>query len=85
MTHLASWGFVVISPDYLDHGLKSVLGEPPADPRPDTEIADEAINAMKAANTTPGGPLDGVADTHQGLSGGPLGRWRHHAAAPEQT
>jgi hypothetical protein len=58
-THLASWGFVVISPDYLERGLANALGSPPANPRSDTVIADEAINAVKAANTTPGGLLEG--------------------------
>lgn len=61
-THLASWGFVVISPDYLERGLASVLGSPPASPRADTTIADEAINAVKAADAGPG-PLQGVVDS----------------------
>ena len=62
-THLASWGFVVISPDYLERGLASVLGSPPASSRPDTTIADEAINAVKAADTTAGGLLEGVVNS----------------------
>ncbi len=61
-THLASWGFVVISPDYLERGLRSVLGEPPAANRADTAVADEAIEAARAANTTPGDLLEGVVD-----------------------
>lgn len=58
-THLASWGFVVISPDYLERGLRSVLGEPPPVNRADTEVADEAIESARAANLAPGGPLEG--------------------------
>ncbi len=46
-THLASWGFVVIAPDYLERGLAGVLGEGPANPRPDTQIADEAIESRQ--------------------------------------
>lgn len=61
-THLASWGFVVISPDYLERGLASVLGAPPAAPRPDTVVANEAIEAVKAANLEPGGLLEGTVD-----------------------
>jgi dienelactone hydrolase len=61
-THLASWGFVVISPDYLERGLKSVLGEPPAVSRADTAVADEAIETARAANLAPGGPLEGRID-----------------------
>ncbi len=61
-THLASWGFVVISPDYLERGLRSVLGEPPAVARPDTAVADEAITTARAASDTPGDLLDGTID-----------------------
>jgi hypothetical protein len=61
-THLASWGFVVISPDYLERGLRSVLGEPPPSNRADTVVADEAITAARAANAAPGGLLSGVVD-----------------------
>lgn len=61
-THLASWGFVVISPDYLERGLRSVLGEPPAVSRSDVAVADEAIEFARAATAAPGGPLEGVVD-----------------------
>ncbi len=58
-THVASWGFIVISPDYLERGLANALGSPPATPRSDTLVAGEAIDAVKAASATPGGLLDG--------------------------
>ncbi len=61
-THLASWGFVVISPDYLERGLRPVLGEPPAVKRADTAVADEAIEAARAANLATGGLLEGRID-----------------------
>lgn len=61
-THLASWGFVVIAPDYLERGLASVLGEPPSHQRPDTVVADEAIGKARRLNTTPAGALEGVID-----------------------
>ena len=61
-THLASWGFVVVSPDYLERGLRSVLGEPPAGPRSDLDVADESIEAMRAAGADEAGPLGGVVD-----------------------
>ncbi len=60
-THLASWGFVVVSPDYLERGLRSVLGEPPAVTRSDLSVADEAITAVRSAGDAPG-LLDGVVD-----------------------
>lgn len=62
-THLASWGFVVISPDYLERGLSSVLGSPPASARPDTTIADEAIQAVKAEDAAPSSLLSGIVDS----------------------
>ena len=61
-THLASWGFVVVSPDYLERGLRSVLGEPPATTRPDVAVADEAITAIRTAGADVAGPLGGVVD-----------------------
>lgn len=61
-THLASWGFVVISPDYLERGLRSVLGEPPASSRPDTAVADEAIETARTASATPGDLLEGTVE-----------------------
>ena len=61
-THLASWGFVVIAPDYLERGLRGVLGEGPASPRPDTVVADEAISAVRDASDTPGDLLAGAVD-----------------------
>jgi len=62
-THLASWGFVVISPDYLERGLASVLGEKPAIARTDLDVAAEAIDRITTADDTPGGLLSGVVDT----------------------
>jgi dienelactone hydrolase len=60
--HLATWGFVVISPDYLERGLTNALGSPPATPRADVVIAGEAINAVRAASDA-AGLLEGtVAD-----------------------
>ncbi|MDQ2678210.1 MAG: hypothetical protein M3Y51_05655 [Actinomycetota bacterium] len=61
-THLASWGFVVVSPDYLERGLRSVLGEPPATTRSDLDVADETIEVMRAAGADGTGPLGGVVD-----------------------
>ncbi len=69
-THLASWGFVVISPDYLERGLRSVLGEPPAQRREDTDVADEAIESIRVASADPEDLLGGVVD---GTSVYPIG------------
>ncbi len=64
-THLASWGFVVIAPDYLERGLASVLGDYVPGARPDTTVADEAITAATAASNTPGDLLEGVVNSTQ--------------------
>lgn len=59
-THLASWGFVVISPDYLERGLANVLGSPPAAPKTDTLVAELAIDAVIAAGDDPTSLLSGA-------------------------
>jgi dienelactone hydrolase len=73
--HLASWGFVVASPDILERGLAALLGSPPATPVDDvtTMRATEAL--LRAENTRAGGPLRGrvmpdrVAVTGQSAGG----------------
>ena len=64
-THLASWGFVVIAPDYLERGLASVLGDSVPGSRSDRVVADEAISAAAIANATPGSLLEGIVDSSE--------------------
>lgn len=59
-THLASWGFVVISTDYLNRGLRSVLGDAPPTTRSDLDVADEAIAAARTLTNDARGPLGGA-------------------------
>lgn len=61
--HLATWGFVVASPDYFERGLWSVLGGAVTHPRADTVVAGEAIDALRDAGDVQGGVLEGVVDT----------------------
>jgi len=61
-THLAQWGFVVVSPDYFERGLTSLLGDPPAPARPDTQVANLAITKVRSMSTAPG-PFQGFAET----------------------
>lgn len=63
-THLATWGFVVVSPDYFERGLPSFLGEPPAPGRPDTQVADFALTKVRSMSTDPG-PFHGFAETNR--------------------
>jgi dienelactone hydrolase len=62
-THLASWGFVVISPDYVERGLQSLLGDPQVTARSDEFVANLAVEKMIELNSTPGGVLEGRVDT----------------------
>ncbi len=48
-THLASWGFVVTSPDFLERGLGAQLGAPPATPRTEDDVISAALAATRAA------------------------------------
>jgi dienelactone hydrolase len=48
-THLASWGFVVASPDFLERGLGAQLGAPPATPRTEDDVLGAATAATRAA------------------------------------
>lgn len=58
-THLASWGFVVAAPDYLERGLGAALGQRPAVPRADLEVSRSTVDLLKAEDVRPGGPLAG--------------------------
>jgi dienelactone hydrolase len=58
-THLAQWGFVVASPDFLERGLAAQLGGAPATPKPGLQIFDETLVAVRAANAAKKGPLSG--------------------------
>jgi len=59
-THIASWGFVVASPDFLERGLGAQLGAPPATPRTEDDVLDATIAAVRAANRDASSPLDGL-------------------------
>lgn len=58
-SHLASWGFVVVSPDILERGLTALLGSPPAAPRDDLAVMRDSVALVRAENERKGGPLAG--------------------------
>jgi dienelactone hydrolase len=62
-THLASWGFVVASVDYLERGLASVLGQQPDPQLEDTELTRMVVSLMAAENERAGGLLEGRVST----------------------
>lgn len=62
-THLASWGFVVLSPDFLERGLQNLGGTPPATPRSNIAVLEATIDVAKSLDTEAGGLLEGRIDT----------------------
>lgn len=60
-THLASWGFVVISPDYFERGLQSFFGENLPPSRSTDAVTRLAMT--KAVELDTSGPLAGDIDT----------------------
>lgn len=75
-THLATWGFVVVSPDYLERGLGNALGQPPTEPLEDLVVSRAAVDIAKEENARSGGLLEGriaadrVAITGHSAGGG---------------
>jgi len=64
-THLASWGFVVASVDYLERGLQSFLGAGPDPVLDDVDLTRMVVALMAAENEREGGPLNGRVSTDQ--------------------
>jgi len=62
-THLASWGFVVASVDYLERGLASVLGDEPDPTLEDTDLSRMVVGLLAAENESEGGLLEGRVST----------------------
>ena len=58
--HLASWGFVVASVDYLERGLGRFLGPDPEPAMDDVELSRMVVGLLAAENEQPGGRLEGV-------------------------
>lgn len=76
-THLASWGFVVVSPDYFERGLQSLGGTPPAPARSNSQVAQMAVDEAVTLNAS--GNLAGKIDTTRLF---PIG---HSAGGSEST
>jgi fermentation-respiration switch protein FrsA (DUF1100 family) len=61
--HLASWGFVVASVDYLERGLRGFLGERPDPPMDDAELTRMVVTLLESENQTEGSLLEGIVAT----------------------
>lgn len=74
-THLASWGFVVASPDQREIGLEflgGVMGAPEA-PRDEIEVMQATVSLVRAESEAPEGLLHGI------VKDGPIGVTGHSA------
>ena len=63
-THLASWGFVVPSPDFLERGLGAQLGATPAQPRTERDLIDSTVTAVRRASHRKHNPLSDSVKSH---------------------
>jgi dienelactone hydrolase len=61
--HLASWGFVVASVDYLERGLRGFLGETPDPPMDDAELTRMVVTLLESENQRAGSLLEGIVST----------------------
>jgi fermentation-respiration switch protein FrsA (DUF1100 family) len=64
-THLASWGFVVASVDYLERGLGRFLGPDPDPIIDDVDLTRMVVALMTAETDLEGSVLEGVVSTDQ--------------------
>jgi dienelactone hydrolase len=63
--HLAQWGFVVASADYLERGLSTFLGSEP-DPAIDSaELSRMVVMLLDSENQRQGSLLEGIVSTEQ--------------------
>ena len=63
--HLASWGFVVASVDYLERGLGSVFGTEPDPPMDDVELSRMVVSLLASENAREGALLEGHVSTDE--------------------
>ena len=64
-THLASWGFVVVSVDYLERGLVAFLGAQPENPIDQQDLTRMVVALAASENDRVGGLLEGVVSTDE--------------------
>jgi len=74
-THIASWGFVVASPEFLEFGLTAALGQRPATPRDSVEVLRSTVALVREASASKPGVLSGL------VRKGKIGAVGHSAGA----
>lgn len=65
MTHLASWGFVVASVDYLERGLGRVFGDDPDPILDDVDLTRMVVMLLASENERAGSLFEGQVSTEQ--------------------
>lgn len=67
VTHLASWGFVVVAPDHVERSLSGLLGTAAqgVEEREDPEVLSAALDAALADGELDGSPLADLLDPEQ--------------------
>jgi dienelactone hydrolase len=63
--HLASWGFVVASVDYLERGIGTFLGEEPDPAMDEVELSRMVVTLMTSENESAGSLLEGAVSTDE--------------------
>jgi dienelactone hydrolase len=65
VTHLASWGFVVVAPDHVERSLSGLLGTAAqgVEPREDPEVLSDSLDVALAADED--APIAGLLDVEQ--------------------
>lgn len=67
LTGIASWGYVVVSADYLERGLAAQVLGSKTTPTPalDSSIMQSSLTAVERASSQPDSVLHGIADPHR--------------------
>lgn len=67
VTHLASWGFVVVAPEHVERSLAGLLGTSAQGvaEREDPEVLSASLDAAVADGDVDGSPLAGLLDVEQ--------------------
>lgn len=84
VTHLASWGFVVVAPDHVERSLDGLLGTAAqgVEPRADAEVLSASLDLALADGADASSPLHGLLDPERvAVAGHSAGASAAYAAA----
>jgi predicted dienelactone hydrolase len=87
VTHLASWGFVVVAPDHVERSLSGLLGVAARGvaAQEDPAVLSQALDAAVADAERVGSPLEGLLDLdHVAVAGHSAGAGAAYRAVSEE-